>query len=79
MDGMQIFRLDNMCGPCGLTALGATLSPAPKFQRSTSLALFLQPNELALDPRRVRKLRREPLAASIPKRRAFDGPDGGTG
>src|SRR5262249_2275207 len=25
MDGMQIFRLDNMCGPCGLTALGATL------------------------------------------------------
>ena len=25
MDGMQIFRLDNMCGPCGLADLGATL------------------------------------------------------
>jgi len=25
MDGMQIFRLDNICGPCVLTALGATL------------------------------------------------------
>ena len=29
----------------------------------TYLPLFLQPNELALDPRRVRKVRKEPLAA----------------
>ena len=53
-------------------------SPASKFQCSTSSALFLQPKELALDPRRVRSFRKEPLAASIPKRRAFDGPNGGT-
>jgi len=38
----------------------------PKFQRSTSLALFLQPNEMILDPWRVRKLRKEPLAAEHP-------------
>jgi len=54
-------------------------SPAPKFQRSTPLALFLRPNELALDPWRVRKLRKEPLAAEHSGATAFDGPDGGTG
>src|SRR5262245_53273750 len=48
-----------------------------KFQRSTSSALFLQPNALALDPRRVRKLRKEPLAAKHPKRRHLMGPMAG--
>jgi len=45
----------------------------------TSLALFLRPNELALDPWRVQKLRKEPLAAEHPEATALDGPDGGTG
>jgi hypothetical protein len=52
-------------------------SPAPKFQRRTSLALFLQPSEMVLDPWRVRKLRKEPLAAEHPGAALMA--DGGTG
>jgi hypothetical protein len=45
MDGMQIFRLDNMCGPCGLTALGATLRLALAESNRPTLACVEIPTQ----------------------------------
>jgi hypothetical protein len=76
--GQRIERAEGFAQGKWCASRYPTLARA-QFQRSTSLALFLRPNELAPDPWRVRKLRKEPLAAEHPEATALDGPDGGTG
>src|SRR5215831_4962877 len=51
----------------GLRASGVRTDIRARNSNAKIFGAFLQPNEMALDPRRVRKLRKEPLAAEHPE------------